>query len=165
VPPRGPTTATFRPAASGKRPSLFRRSTSDCRAASWAIPWCSVELRASMPIEVHETRPGGSKRPARKWGRYDRSHAWSTESSLARPAATALCRLSVHTVEPISMSVPLLRAIAAAPMALALTGGPIRLLTAPQSVVTCASDLFQRPRTTSFRTKPFAQLGWPLMAS
>ena len=55
------------------------------------------------------------------------------------------------TVEPISMSVPLLSAIAAASSDGAFTGGPRRFETAPQSVVMCASGA-HCPRTMSLST-------------
>jgi len=61
-----------------------------------------------------------------------------TAASLVRPLATAEGSV-LKSVDPISMSVPLLSAYAAAASSEgALMGGPLRLWTAPQSVVMMA---------------------------
>ena len=60
------------------------------------------------------------------------------------------------------MSLPLLIAIAAEMGSeAALTGAPLRLATAPESVTTTASGRSQRSRRTVFSSHPFAQLGAP----
>ena len=87
-----------------------------------------------------------------------------TAASVVRPSFVALTRWSVNSVEPISMSVALLSAhAAAASFDGAFAGGPSRLWTAPQSVVMMACGLHVC-FTSVLRTNELAHDGWPLTA-